>query len=113
MLLALTNLFISIVLAASKTEPAVTTNFLTEDDLNRAFVKLVSIIAVPVLLQIFLAWKESRSGVAKEVREVKELLLKYVPEVENIKKDYVTHDRAKYLARQEAYDVVDRHVRKP
>lgn len=44
-------------------EPSFMTNFLTEADLNRAFIKIVAVIAVPVGLQIWAAWKDSKSDI--------------------------------------------------
>lgn len=111
MLSALINLFLSIAWAKKPTpapDPEIMTNFLTENDLNRAFVKLIGIVAIPVGLQIFIMIKESRSGLVKEVRDMNNVLRELVPMVKSIKEDYVTNDKARYIARMEAHDVLDR-----
>lgn len=44
-------------------EPEWMTSFMTEADLNRAFMKIAAVIAVPVALQVYSAWKDSKNNI--------------------------------------------------
>ncbi len=91
--------------------PEVMTNFLTEDDLNKAFIKLIGVIAVPVLVQLFLAWRDSKKDLTKDVMVLKhdniemKTMIKLLLDRPSMSKADVHN-----IARDVAENVVDRHV---
>lgn len=54
-----------------KTETTIVTNFLTEEDLNAWFVKIIGVIFIPVAIQLFSLWRESRTDISKDVKDMK------------------------------------------
>ncbi len=48
-------------------EAEIVTSFLTEAQLNAWFVKILGVIAIPVALQVFNMWKDSKANVSKRL----------------------------------------------
>ena len=108
------ELFCSVALAAPKATPipAVVTNFLTEEDLNKSLTRFIYWlvgIAVPIIIiEAIRAWQERKRGLSKAAIELRDTVAELKIIVKRLdERPTVSHADIRNISREEAVNVIE------
>lgn len=106
----LSFLFLSQASAAPKSAPPIVTNFLTEEDLNRALMKFIywlAAIGIPIIIiESVRAYYERKRSLSKDAKDLRETVNRLETVVERLeKREEISFSDVRNISRDEAEKV--------